>query len=175
MSEKVYKNPAMKDGNPLISSISTGCKTPILSVKYCNIRRPFYYPNSPGVPRYSVTCVLDPVENKEFISNIQKIEKQEGVDTILKVERVREGDDESETKNVLIKFQSKDIVPVYVLGEDGNPSQIKLEDDFARGEKISVVYDIVRYTKKGLKLEHGLSFKVSCIYYYPSNSIEGAK
>ena len=171
MSEKVYKNPSMQSGNPLINSVSTSCKTPVLPVKFCNIKRPFFYANSPAIARYSVTCVLDPEKDKEFISNIINIEKKEGVPTLLKQDP--EKDEEGVKSNkILIKFQTKDQVPVYVMGENGKPELIRLDDDLAKGEMISCVYDIVRYTKRGLKLEHGLTFKLSCIYYYPSQPLE---
>ena len=171
MTEKVYKNPAMQAGNPLINSVSTSCKTPILPVKFCNLKRPFFYANSPGIARYSVTCILDPEKDKEFISAIINIEKKEGVPTLLKSDPDKDEDGEKSNK-ILIKFQTKDIVPVYVIGENGKPELIRLEDDLAKGEKISCVYDIIRYTKKGLKLEHGLSFKLSCVYYYPTQPLE---
>ncbi len=170
MSERqVYKNP--KPGQPLISNISSGCKTPILEVKFCNLVNPFRYPNSPTIPRYSVTCVLDPKEHKEFIKGIQSIERDEGVETILKNETAKENDSHHNTGRILIKFQTKEIIPVYNgnFKEGETPTQIELEDELAQGEKIMVVYDILRYTKKNtMKVEHGISFKGSCIYYYPS-------
>ena len=51
----------------------------------------------------------------------------------------------------------------------GEVPRVELEDELARGEKILVVYDILRYTKKNtMKTEHGISFKPSCIYYFPN-------
>jgi hypothetical protein len=168
MSERqVYKNP--KPGQPLISAISSGCKTPILEVKFCNLINPFRYPNSPTIPRYSVTCVFDPKDHKEFIKGIQSIERDEKVETILKNETKKEDDSHSNTGRILIKFQTKDIIPVYnghfIEGE--TPQQIELEDELAQGERVMIIYDILRYTKKNtMKVEHGISFKPSCIYYY---------
>jgi len=170
-ARQVYKNP--KPGQPLISTISTGCKTPLLEIKYCNLVNPFRYPNSPTIPRYSITCVADPKTHKEFLHGIQTIERDEKVDTIIKNDYVKENGENITTGKVLIKFQSKDLIPVY-LGEVANSSgeQIELEDELARGEKIMVIYDILRYTKKNtMKTEHGLSFKPSCIYYYPSKAL----
>lgn len=164
-AKQVYKNP--KPGQPLISTISSGCKTPFLEVKFCNLVNPFRYPNSPTIPRYSVTCVADPEEHKEFLKGIQTIEKDEKVDTIIKNETVKEDGEHLTTGKVLIKFQSKDIIPIYLSGTfpRGETPQIELEDELARGEKIMVIYDILRYTKKNtMKTEHGLSFKPSCIY-----------
>ncbi len=164
---KVYKNP--QAGQPLISTISTGCKTPPLEVKFCNLVKPYYYANSPTIPRHSVTCVIDPELHKEFLKGIQTIEKNEKVETIIKNETVKEGDEHLTTGKVLIKFQSKDIIPIYMAGEypRGEVPRIELEDELAKGERIIVVYDILRYTKKNtMKTEHGISFKPSCIYLF---------
>ena len=164
---KVYKNP--QAGQPLISTISTGCKTPPLEVKFCNLVKPYYYANSPTIPRHSVTCVIDPELHKEFLKGIQTIEKNEKVETIIKNETVKEGDEHLTTGKVLIKFQSKDIIPIYMAGEypRGEVPRIELEDELAKGERIMVVYDILRYTKKNtMKTEHGISFKPSCIYLF---------
>jgi hypothetical protein len=170
-SRQVYKNP--QPGTPLISTISSGCKTPLLDIKYCNLVKPFYYPNSPTIPRYSITCVVDPAIHKDFVKGIQTIEKNEKVDTIIKNDSVKEGDEHVTTGKLNIKFQSKDLVPVYVQYESLEASQIDLEDELARGEKVIVIYDILRYTKKNtMKTEHGISFKPSCIYYFPSKSKE---
>jgi hypothetical protein len=178
-TRQVYKNP--KPGVPLISTISSGCKTPLLEIKYCNLVNPFRYPNSPTIPRYSITCVVDPKEHKEFLTGIQSIEKDEKVETILKNDYVKEDGENLTTGKIIIKFQTKDVIPVYVMnksvkGETARihePEQIELEDELARGEKVLVVYDILRYTKKNtMKTEHGISFKPSCIYYYPSKPLD---
>ena len=47
---------------------------------------------------------------------------------------------------------------------------MKLEDDLAPGEKVSVIYDVLRYTKRGSVTEHGLSFKPIEIIYHPPES-----
>lgn len=168
-ARQVYKNP--QPGQPLITTISSGCKTPILEVKFCNLVKPFYYPNSQNVPRYSVTCQVDPEEHKEFLKGIQTIEKNEKVESIIKNETFKDGNDHKTTGKVLIKFQSKDIIPVYAgvrIPKGEQPAIIELEDELARGERIVVIYDILRYTKKNtMKTEHGISFKPSCIYLLP--------
>jgi len=133
--------------------------------------KPFYYPNSPTVPRYSVTCLVDPEKDKEFLKGIQTIEKNEQVDSIIKNDTVKENDGLVNTGKVLIKFQGKNLIPVF-LGAQSNIKEnlriMELEDELAKGEKIIVIYDILRYTKKNtMKTEHGISFKPSCIYYYP--------
>lgn len=170
--KQVYKNP--QPGQPLITTISTGCKTPLLEVKFCNLVKPYYYANSPTIPRHSVTCVVDPELHKDFLKAIQTIEKNEKVETIIKNETVKENDEHTTTGKVLIKFQSKDNIPVYLKNKDdigkldlNPPVIVELEDELAKGEKIIVVYDILRYTKKNtMKTEHGISFKPSCIYYF---------
>ena len=81
---QVYKNPQI--GQPLITVISSGCKTPILEIKFCNLLKAFYYPNSPTIPRYSVTCLVDPAGHKDFLNGVQTIEKNEKVETIIKNE-----------------------------------------------------------------------------------------
>lgn len=169
-TKQVYRNP--QPGQPLITTISSGCKTPLLDIKFCNLINPFRYPNSPTVPRYSITCVVDPSEHKEFLKGIQSIEKDEKVETIIKNDYVKEGSEHFTTGKLLVKFQGKDKIPVYILNEKQEPEQIELEDELSRGEKVLVVYDILRYTKKNtMKTEHGISFKPSSIYYYPSKPL----
>ncbi len=170
-SKQTYKNPQV--GQPLITTISSGCKTPLLEVKFCNLLKPFYYPNSPTIPRYSVTCVFCPEENKEFLKGIQTIEKNESVETIIKNETMKDEDgDHMTTGKVMVKFQSKDVIPIYIKKENTAPELIELEDELARGEKIIVVYEILRYTKKNTMVtEHGLSFRPTCIYYHPSEEV----
>lgn len=164
--KKIYKNP--QAGVPLITTISCGCSTPMLDVKFCNLVKPFYYPNSPTIPRYSVTCIVDPAVHNEFLNGVQTIEKNEDVDTIIKNEMVKEDGKNVTSGRCLIKFQCKDKIPVYVKNDDGEQELIELEDELAQGEKIVIIYDILRYTKKNtMKTEHGISFKPSCIYYYP--------
>lgn len=170
---KVYRNPQV--GQPLITTISSGCKTPILNIKFCNLVKPFYYPNSPTIPRYSITCLVCPELDKEFLKGIQTIERNEGVETIIKNDSAKLNEAYSNTGKLLIKFQSKELVPVYMVSEkEEEPAQIiTLEDELAKSEKVVVVYDILRYTKKNMmKTEHGISFKPSCIYYYPSKEKE---
>jgi hypothetical protein len=168
VAKQVYKNP--QSGQPLISTISTACKTPLLEVKFCNLVKPYYYSNSPTIPRHSVTCVVDTNSHKDFLKGVQTIEKNEGVDTIIKNETRKEGGEHVTTGKVLIKFQSKDLIPVYIKREGEEPVLLELEDELAPGENVVVIYDILRYTKKNtMKTEHGLSFKPSCIYYYPKS------
>jgi hypothetical protein len=157
-TQKTYKNPTA--GTPLISTISSGCKTPIIEIKFSNLIKPFYYPNSPTIPRYSITCVFDPISAKEFLKGIQTIEKNEQVDSIIKNDTIKQDGELVTSGLVLIKFQNKDKIPVFIQSKSGEIEPIELEDELARGEDVIVTFDILRYTKKNtMKTEHGLSFK----------------
>ena len=163
-----YKNPRV--GQPLITTISSECKTPWLEVKFCNLVKPFYYPNSPTVPRYSVTCIVDPEVHSQFLLGIQTIEKNEDVETIIKLENVKQKDKICLSGNFLIKFQNKDQVPVYLVTDENinfkNPENLlELQDELEAKERVLVVYDILRYTKRGVaSCQHGLSFKPTKIF-----------
>src|SRR5277367_1155622 len=86
--KNVYTNP--QAGQPLITVISSGCKTPIVNVKFCCLVNAYYYPNSPTIPRYSITCLCDPEEHKEFLKGIETIETNEHVETILKADTTKD-------------------------------------------------------------------------------------
>lgn len=170
-SKQSYKNP--EAGKPLISTISSACKTPVAEVIFSNLINAFYYPNS-KIPRYSITCVFDPVEHKEFINSIQTIEKNEQVDTIIKNETEKTPEGVFNTGRVLLKFQSKDRIPVYdaqtPYSKNEGPKMIELNEELKKGERVFIMYDIVKYTKKNtMKIEHGLSFKPFAIYLFDSN------
>jgi hypothetical protein len=167
--KNVYTNP--KPDQPLLSTISSNCKTPILQVKFSTLVKPFYYANSPKIARYSVTCLVSPAAHQDFLNGLQFIEKNEGVDTIIKNDTIKnEEGDHVTTGSLLIKFQTKNMVPIYRVEGPAEPELIELEDELAPGEKIAVTYDILRYTKKNtMKTEHGLSFKLVHIHYFPND------
>lgn len=161
-----YQTP--KAGQPLITTISTGCTTPILKIKYSNLVRAFYYPNS-TIPRYSITCFIDPERDKDFIKGIQTIEKNEKVESVIKNDTKKENGITVTSGLVTIKFQGKDIIPVY-FSEDEEP--LTLEEELAKGESVIVTYDILRYTKKNtIQIEHGISFKPTKIIYIPTEEV----
>lgn len=165
-ARRQYKAPT--EGQPLMSVIISGCKTPVLDVKFSNLIKPFFYPNSPSIPRYSVTCVIDPKSHSEFLSHIQNIEKIEQVKSVLKGESTKKDDEHVQTGKILLKFQSKNKIPVFVIEGAASPEEIDLQDELAKGEKVYLMYDILRYTKKNsIKPEHGISFKPTAIYYFP--------
>lgn len=155
-----------------VNTISKDCRTPILPIKFCTLVKPFYYATSPNVPRYSLSCVVDPKKDVEavFLSGIESIEKNEHIPSILKKEMVKTGSENVLSGKMLIKFQSKEKIPVYVVGNDGSAQEITLEGEFESGENVMVVYDILRYTiKKANKpAENGISFRPTAIYLYPS-------
>jgi hypothetical protein len=165
-NKRVYKNP--EEGTPLIKPIIMGCKTPILSVKYCSIIKPFRYENSPTIDRYSITCIVCPEENSEFLNYIKTLEKNEKVDTILKNETIKKNGEHIQTGNITVKFQGRDRIPTYSMESDGKAYPLPMEDEFKTGEQVVVVYDIMRYTKKNtMKTEHGINFKPVKILWYP--------
>lgn len=167
----VYTNP--KEGTPLMSTISTGCRTPRLTIKFCSLKNPFRYPNSPQIPRYSVTCSVDPEIHKEFLKGIQSIEKAEAVETIVKIETAKVDGKHVQTGNVLVKFQTKEIIPVYLMDGKNEPEEMELEDELGKEENIEVIYDILRFTQKNsTPPKHGITFKPTAIYYYPNAKSE---
>lgn len=166
VTKQAHKTP--ESGKPLITVISTGCKTPLLEVKFCSLVNPYRYPNSPTVKRYSVTCVVDPKLHKEFLAGLQSIEKDEKVDSIIKNETKKENDVSVLTGKLLVKFQTKDVIPVYIKNAKGEDEPYTLEGEFPAGEKVIVNYEILRYTKKNtMQVEHGISFKPKAIYWFP--------
>ncbi len=169
MKNLVYK-PKSAPGN--VNTISKDCRSPILSVKFCTLVKPFYYSSSPTIARYSICCVIDPKkdEQAEFLNGITCIEKSEHIPSILKPEMVKYGSENVLTDKMLIKFQSKEPIPIYVVDSTGSAQKITLEGEFEAGENVMVVYDILRYTvkKPNKPAENGISFKPKAIYLYPS-------
>lgn len=173
--KRVYQSPTAKE--MLVTTIHKDCKTPVLAVKFSTLTKPFYYPNSPKIPRYSVACTIgESPEEREFLQFIQSVEQNEGTETIVKNEAIKDGDQYVNTGKSVIKFQGKDKIPTYVVEENEKyPAHITLEDEFAEGEKIQIIYDILRYTKKNnaQNPQYGISFRPSKIYYYPPQAAAG--
>lgn len=166
MKELVYV-PKRKPGG--CEPISKDCRTPFLRVKFCSLLKPFYYATSPTVPRYSISCVLDRNEKVEndFIQMIETIEGNEKIPDILKPEMVKAGDQNVLTNNILIKFQTKTVPPVYLLKKDKTAQLLSLQGEIEPGERVMVVFDILRYSlekKDKSGKEKGISFKPSRIY-----------
>jgi len=113
IKKQTYTSP--KAGQSLITVIASGCKTPIIEVKYSNLIKPFYYPNSPKIPHYSITCIIDPAEHLEFLEGIHSIEKNEHVDTVIKTDAVKKNGEFITSGKSVMKFQGKDKIPIFVL------------------------------------------------------------
>lgn len=173
---KTYRAP--EGQSPLITTIVSGLKTPLLETKFSNVITPYYYPNSPRIPRYSITGVFDREKEKEFLEVIQSIERKEKVDSILKCETLKEDGKSVTTTKILVKFQGKDPIPVFQIKEGKKNENNKntkedfelltLEDELARGEIIQVEFDVLRYTKRHTmeEIKHALSFKPVNIFLF---------
>ena len=93
----------------------------------------------------------------------------------MKQKSEKNGNTYLKTGKVIIKFQTKEIIPVYVGTPDLQPpfENIKLEDELAPGEHVRIIYDILRYTKKNTSAtEHALSFKPTAVFYFPKKGEE---
>lgn len=154
---------------PLLSVISAGIESPIGKVKFSNLVKPFYYPNSPKIPRYSITVIFDPALHGEFLEGIESIEKNEGVDSIIKKETYKKDGENVQSGNVIIKFQTKEKIKTFLCKKNNPEMPVEgqfLEDEIPKDSKIRVVFEILRYTKKNpFKVEHGLSFKPTEIHW----------
>lgn len=171
--KKVYKN--KKSGTALLTTLINNLESPIMPVKFSSLINPYSYKNSPTVPRYSVTCILCPQKDAKFLETIHTIEKNSGIDTILKNDTVKKNGEYMLTGNVVIKFQSKEFIPVFWANADGTYSPTTLQDELGAGENVSVIFDILKYTKKNSfdSSEYGMSFKPTKIIFYPGEEESG--
>lgn len=165
----VYQRPV--PGQAVTSILVKDAKTPRLKVKFSNIFNPFYYPNSPTIPRWSITCLVDPEKDHEFVEFIQKLEEKENIkDFSLKDDVLKDRDGQIvKSGSYQIKFQTRDKIPVIVCkpGFPQLPAEIKQEIAF--GDRAIILFDIMRYTKKGVSVEmnKGISYQPKMIYLYP--------
>lgn len=145
-------------GQALTSIVMEKVKTPALKIKFCNNTKPFYYDNSPDIPRYSVTCVVEPEKHKDFIKIFTTIENNEKIkQSVLKTEVSKKDGVSVNTGNWIIKFTDKK--PIRVVVRDGEKLVPFDEcEEVAYGQDVSVEFDILRYTKRGTT-ESGLSLK----------------
>lgn len=143
----------------LITTILKGMKTTPLKIKYANIFKPYYYPNSPSIPRYSITLLINSEENAEDYEVINKIERSEGIE-ILKDEILKTGDGCETTENFVLKLQTKDEVEIYEL-ENGERKRLVLNREIPTDKLAVCTYDILRYTKRGKDEDkYGLTCKL---------------
>lgn len=166
----VYERP--KAGEAVTSVLHKDAKTPKLKVKFSNVFSAFHYPNSPSIPRWSVTCVLDPETDNEFIEKIEKLENKEGIQAsqTLKDDVVKDSQGQVvKSGKYLVKFQTRDKIPVIVC-KPGFPSvPVEIKQELAYGDHVVIVFDIVRYTKRGVSQDKskGISYQPKMIYLYP--------
>lgn len=173
----VYQRPV--PGQAVTSILLKDAKTPKLKVKFSNVVNEFYYPNSPTVPRWSVTCLLDPETDHEFISKIENLEAKENIQGshTLKddVYKDRNGQIVKSGKYIM-KFQTRDKIPVIVVKPGFPQIPAELKQEIAFGDSVVLVFDIVRYTKKGFSvdLNKGISYQPKMIYLYPYEGEEAS-
>jgi hypothetical protein len=171
--KKVYKN--KKTGAALLTTLINNLESPIMPVKFASLVNPYQYKNSPTVPRYSVTCILCPEKDAAFLETIHTIEKNNSIETILKNDTFKKNGEYILTGKVVIKFQSKEFIPVFWANKDGTYSPTTLQDELGAGENVSVIFDILKYTKKNSfdSSEYGMSFKPTKIIFYPQEDESG--
>lgn len=155
-----------KKSNPL-TIIAKDWETPWVTVANCNLLKPFYYANSPKVPRYSVIVVLDPRDKEvyDFISNIREIEKNENLKSLLRDQR--EVDPETNKKtltgNKLLKISSNEPVEIF----DADFGEVIILDELEKGTNVKVFFDIKRWTKKGSDpVEYGMTYRIKKVIKY---------
>lgn len=166
----VYQRPVA--GQPVTSILYKDAKTPKLKVKFSNVVTPFHYPNSPSVPRWSITCLLDPEKDHEFISKIEKLEEKENIQGshTLKDDVFTDRDGQVvKSGKYLMKFQTRDKIPVIVVKAGFPQIPAELKEEIAFGDSVIIVLDIVRYTKRGVSsdMNKGISYQPKMIYLYP--------
>lgn len=158
-------------GQPVTSVIAQNIETPLLRVKFSNIVNPFFYPNSPTVPRYSITCVLEPDSHEQFIKKLIHIEKKEGIidSQIFKDEIFKDTSGQVfKTGNHLIKFQNRERVPVTIVQEGEESLLESLITEIPPDNKVKVVFDIIRYSKRVPygQPSKGISYQPKMIFLY---------
>ena len=144
-----------KAGRALTEIIMSGMKSPTMKVKFSGNTKPFYYPNSPTIARYSITCTVDPAVEKEFVKSIKAIEVSERCPTSpLKTDANKEGQTYIQTGLIQIKFMASKPIPVFADEACTQP----ITDELDRGSELVMIFDISRYTHKESGAA-GLSFK----------------
>lgn len=159
----------MNNKKELASTVLRNYQSPVMKIKFSNLANPFFYPTTPTIPRYSVTCVIDPVKNGEFLKMLRQIEEKDNITSTIKEETSKDKQSGSTftTGKYLIKFNGKDKIPVsFVKNDRALPPDSAIEEP-KWGTECSVIFDIVRYIKKGTT-EKGLSFQPSLVYIHES-------
>lgn len=168
----VYERPVA--GQPVTSILQKDIKSPKLKVKFSNIVNPFHYPNSPTVPRWSITCLIEPEIDHDFIDRIEKLETRENVknSNTLKDDTLKDREGQLlKSGKFLMKFQTRDKIPVIVVKTGFPAVPAELKQEIAFGDQVIIVFDIMRYTKRGVSLDmsKGISYQPTLIYLYPND------
>lgn len=134
----------------------SGWKTPKLKVIFSNIVKPFYYPNSPQMARYSLTVIVDPEEHKEFMDKMKKMENTEKCSTQFRDEMKKDemGNPQPTGKSIL-KFQTKEGIPIFKL-LNGQPVPYETLKELPRDTEVDIIFEVARYTSKQTS-QNGLS------------------
>lgn len=172
MTAPTYKRPVA--GQQVANFVHKDAKTPRFKVKFANIAKPFFYQATPEIPRYSVTCIIDPDTHLEFIQKIIHLEAKEGVTDaqILKDEVSKSSDGNVVTTGKhLMKFQCKDPVMVTLYKTGYSPTVQILEEEIQQDDEVVIVFNIVRYSRRVLNgpPSKGLSYQPTHIHLYPSD------
>lgn len=165
-----YKRPVA--GQPVNHALHKDIRTPRFKIKFSNIYKPFFYDSTPMVPRYSVTCVIDPDHHTDFIERLIALETREGVSeaNTLKDEVYKNVEGAMvNTGKHLMKFQAKDKPTIVFPGSNG----ATLTRELVEGDEVIVMFDIVRYNKKNPNgaSTKGLSYQPKTIYIYPTTPL----
>ena len=141
-----YRKPAPP--RSLTPTLISGWKTPKLKVIFSNVIKPYYYPNVPQVPRYSITLVVDPIKNMDFVDQVTKMEKNENCATQFRVEiKKDENGFSNPTGKYLMKFHTREDIPIFKL-ENGKPVPFELTKEIPRDSELEITFDVSRYTSK---------------------------
>lgn len=165
-----YKRPI--PGQPVNNALHKDIRTPKFKIKFSNLYKPFFYDSSPMVPRYSVTCVIDPDTHLDFIERLIALETREGITeaATLKDEVFKNAEGAMvATGKHLMKFQSKDR-PTVIFPED---KSAQLTRELVEGDEVIICFDIVRYNKKNPNgpSTKGLSYQPKTIFIYPTTQV----
>ncbi len=105
---------------------------------------------------------------------IEEIERKEGVQIgeTFKDDVTRNKDGAIvKNGNFLMKFQTRDKIPVIVMKEGFPEVPAVLINEIDYRDEVEIVLDIVRYTKRGVaSMNKGISYQPKMIYLYPYES-----
>lgn len=154
MQKNTYKESV--HGRSKTPILITGWKTPKMKVIFSNVVKPFYYPNSPDTARFSLTTVVDPVEHKEFIEKLKKMEATEKCTTQFKDEMKKdEVGNLKPTGKYILKFQTKEGIPLFKM-MNGQPVPYETFKELPRETEVEITFEVARYTSKQTN-QNGLS------------------